>query len=215
MTSSLVLRIDEEIEKRSLLKHPFYEKWSRGELTVDHLRGYSLEYFQLVKVVPEMVKNIEEKSPSGLQGSIKENQKEESEHVQLWTKFAHSLGIPNAELAEYPGAQGTMLAVDEMRLLTRSSLWAGVAAMYAYERDLPKISTTKLRGLKEFYGIDSADALEYFREHEVADVRHAAVWRNILKDLQISESQNLLGAAKSSIDSQNKLLDCVMEKYVT
>ncbi|MFI5421697.1 MAG: TenA family transcriptional regulator [Nitrososphaerales archaeon] len=213
--TSLVLQIDEEIEKRSLLKHPFYEMWSKGELTRDHLRGYSLEYFQLVKAVPEMVRNIEEKSGSGLKGKIKENQREESEHIHLWTKFAKTLGISNSDLMGHVGAQGTMLAVDEMTLLTRSSLGAGVAAMYAYERDLPKISTTKIRGLKEFYGMDNADSLEYFREHEVADVRHAAVWRNILEDMSSTESQNLLGAAKSSLDSQNRLLDCVMEKYVS
>jgi pyrroloquinoline-quinone synthase len=213
--TSLVLQIDEEIEKRSLLKHPFYVMWSKGELTRDYLRGYSLEYFQLVKAVPEMVKNIAEKSGSGLKGKIKENQREESEHIHLWTKFAKTLGISNSDLKEYLGAQGTTLAVDEMKLLTRSSLGAGVAALYAYERDLPKISTTKIRGLKEFYGMDDADSLEYFREHEVADVRHAAVWRNILEDMNSTDNQNLLGAAISSLDSQNRLLDCVMEKYVS
>jgi pyrroloquinoline-quinone synthase len=39
----LVGRIDSEIEKRSLLKHPFYKMWSEGRLTVDHLQGYSKE----------------------------------------------------------------------------------------------------------------------------------------------------------------------------
>ena len=215
MTSSLVLQIDEEIEKKSLLKHPFYEMWTRGELTRDHLRGYSLEYFQLVKAVPGMVKNLEEKSGSGLKESIKENQREESEHVQLWAKFAHTLGISNTDLMGYLGTQGTVLAVDEMRLLTRSSLGTGVAAMYAYERDLPKISTTKIRGLKEFYGKDDPAALEYFQEHEVADIRHAAVWRKILEDMGSDETENLRSAAISSLTSQNKLLDSVMEKYVS
>jgi pyrroloquinoline-quinone synthase len=44
---SLLIRIDAEIEKRSLLKHPFYRKWSEGKLTKENLAGYSMEYFQL------------------------------------------------------------------------------------------------------------------------------------------------------------------------
>ena len=45
MEKSLVERIDMEIENRSLLKHQFYRMWSEGKLTVDHLQGYSREYF--------------------------------------------------------------------------------------------------------------------------------------------------------------------------
>jgi pyrroloquinoline-quinone synthase len=56
--NELIVRIDNEVENRSLLKHPFYKMWSNGELNLNQLRGYSLEYFQLVKLVPEMVNNI-------------------------------------------------------------------------------------------------------------------------------------------------------------
>ncbi|MGI0079282.1 MAG: pyrroloquinoline quinone biosynthesis protein PqqC, partial [Nitrososphaerales archaeon] len=41
---SLVERINREVEERSLLKHPFYEMWSRGQLSLDDLSGYSKEY---------------------------------------------------------------------------------------------------------------------------------------------------------------------------
>ena len=49
---NLIQKIDQIIEERSLLKHPFYEMWSDGKLTQDSLAGYSKEYFQLVQVVP-------------------------------------------------------------------------------------------------------------------------------------------------------------------
>jgi len=35
---ALIERIDIQIGKRSLLKHPFYQMWNDGELTIDHLR---------------------------------------------------------------------------------------------------------------------------------------------------------------------------------
>ena len=51
---SVVERIDVEIERQSLLMHPFYQAWSEGKLTLPQLSGYSLDYFQLVKEVPAL-----------------------------------------------------------------------------------------------------------------------------------------------------------------
>ena len=43
----LMDQINAEIEKNSLLKHKFYQMWQEGKLTLDHLAGYSKEYYQL------------------------------------------------------------------------------------------------------------------------------------------------------------------------
>ncbi|MFZ0357039.1 MAG: hypothetical protein WAL53_02795, partial [Nitrososphaeraceae archaeon] len=56
--TELIYKIDQTVEEMSLLKHPFYKMWSNGELSLNQLQGYSLEYFQLVKIVPEMVNNV-------------------------------------------------------------------------------------------------------------------------------------------------------------
>ena len=56
--------------------------------------------------------------------------------------------------------------------------------MYAYEMELPKISRSKIDGLKKLYGMDSEDATKYFEIHEEADVRHAQVWREIYRGSQ-------------------------------
>src|SRR5210317_537614 len=67
---NLIKRIDEMIEERSLLKHPFYEMWSDGKLTVESLAGYSKEYFQLVKAVPGFMSPIIEKAPESEIGEL-------------------------------------------------------------------------------------------------------------------------------------------------
>ena len=38
MTNQLMERIDEIIAEKSLLKHPFYEAWNKGELPVESLK---------------------------------------------------------------------------------------------------------------------------------------------------------------------------------
>ena len=57
--------------------------------------------------------------------------------------------------------------------------------MYAFEKEIPKISQTKLDGLSEFYKITSDEATEYFKLHTEADIRHTqrhgeTSWKNLM-----------------------------------
>ena len=208
----IVQRIDSEIESRSLLKHPFYQMWSEGKLTIDHLKGYSKEYFQLVKAVPGMVENIATASPSN--HDIASNAKEDTDHVAPWVRFASALGVSTDELFSYDGETKTNAAVEKLAKLSSSSFEEAVAAMYAYEAELPRISRSKIDGMKEFYHMNSKDATEYFEIHEEADVRHAQVWRDILLSIPKERQDAALDAAVESLKAQNMLLDSVQEKYV-
>lgn len=210
----IVQRIDSEIEKRSLLKHPFYQMWSEGKLTIDHLRGYSKEYFQLVKAVPALVEGIAAAADNSIKENIANNAKEEAEHVEPWKMFANSVGVSQSELASYEGDATTNAAVAAIQVLADSSFEEGVAAMYAYEAELPKISRSKIDGLRKFYHIDSEDATKYFEIHEEADVRHAQVWREILRMLPANRREAAFRAAVDSLKAQNMILDSVQEKYV-
>ena len=207
----IIQRIDSEIEKRSLLKHSFYQMWSEGKLTVDHLQGYSKEYFQLVKAVPCLVQGIERWTDNP---DVAGNAKEEAEHVEPWVRFATALGVSRSELVDYDGADKTNAAVAKMMDLSNASFEEAVAAMYAYEMELPRISRSKIDGLKKFYGMNSEDATKYFEIHEEADVRHAQVWREMLQKIPADRHEAALNAAVESLKAQNMLLDSVQEKYV-
>ncbi|MHB8702416.1 MAG: TenA family transcriptional regulator [Nitrososphaerales archaeon] len=206
---------DEIVEKKSLLKHPFYRMWSRGELTMDHLSGYSKEYFALVKAVPDIVSAIGSKAPTTqMKRVIAQNLTEEQSHIALWMKFASSLGISETELANFKVSRKTQSAVSKLKKLSLLSFEEAICSMYAYESALPKISRTKREGLKSFYGLDSKDATTYFDVHEEADVRHAAVWRKFMKSIPKERRERALRAVESSMRAQNKILDSVMDRYV-
>jgi pyrroloquinoline-quinone synthase len=83
--------------------------------------------------------------------------------------------------------------------------------MYAYEKQLPEISRSKIDGLKKHYGMEGGDATRYFELHEEADVRHAAVWRAFLARSK-SEGQ-VMKAVTDSLRAQNALLDSVMANH--
>ncbi|MDQ3836739.1 MAG: iron-containing redox enzyme family protein [Thermoproteota archaeon] len=210
---NIVQRIDSEIERYSLLKHTFYKMWSEGKLTIDHLKGYSREYFQLVKIVPKFVENIA-KSNSDLT-ILENNAREEGEHVELWVRFANALGVSRSDLLNYKGSEKTKVAVDKLMGLSSLTLEEAAAAMYAYEMELPKISRSKIDGLTKFYGMDSEDATKYFETHEEADIRHAQVWRDILERVPVERQGAIFNAAIKSLQAQNMLLDSVYEKYVS
>ena len=207
---SIIKQIDEMIEERSLLKHPFYQMWSDGKLTQESLAGYSKEYFQLVKAVPSFMTPIIEKAPDSVISELVANQQEESDHIKPWISFAGELGISEDELMPYTGLTKTRKAVSDLNELM-ITYDGGACAMYAFEKEIPKISQTKLDGLVEFYGMTSNEATEYFKLHTEADIRHAASWRNILE--KSTDSNNLLEIADKSISAQNLLLDSCYEEY--
>ncbi|QMU54355.1 MAG: pyrroloquinoline quinone biosynthesis protein PqqC [Nitrosopumilus sp.] len=208
---SVIKRIDEMIEERSLLKHLFYQMWSDGKLTRESLAGYSKEYFQLVKAVPSFMTPIIEKSPDSVVDELIENQQEESDHIKSWIAFAGELGISEDELTSYSGTTKTCQAVSDLNALM-NTFDGGACAMYAFEKEIPKISQTKLDGLAEFYGITSNEATQYFKLHTEADIRHAASWRNVVGTSSV-DSNSLIEIADKSISAQNLLLDSCYEEY--
>ena len=209
--SQLIKKIDQIIEDKSLLNHPFYEMWSEGKLEFQSLVGYSKEYYQLAKQVPKFMEPIVDMAPSDARSELISNMNEETEHIRLWENFAFSMGITKDDLTSYQGLKKTNEAVNNLASLMES-YDEGACAMYAFEKEIPKISKTKMEGLKNFYGLDSKDATEYFEEHMSADIRHAASWEKIIN----SSSKNhdkLLKIAKKSVDAQNLLLDSCYEAY--
>ena len=209
--SQLIKKIDQIIEVKSLLNHPFYEMWSEGKLEFQSLVGYSKEYYQLAKQVPKFMEPIVDMAPSDARSELISNMNEETEHIRLWENFAFSMGITKDDLTSYQGLKKTNEAVNNLASLMES-YDEGACAMYAFEKEIPKISKTKMEGLKNFYGLDSKDATEYFEEHMSADIRHAASWKKIIN----SSSKNhdkLLKIAKKSVDAQNLLLDSCYEAY--
>ncbi len=197
--------IDVLVAEKSLLKHPFYVKWSKGELTLSDLRAYAKEYFRLVERIPGIVSRVRDRVTDGaLQAQVARNVVEEQEHVDLWKRFSYSLGLTDADLAAHVAAPKTEAAIRSLETIAERNLQDGMVAMYAFESELPKVAQTKKDGLTAFYGLTSADAHVYFDEH-LLEEKHIKVWR----------SQPLSGdamtAADASLTAQNQVLDAVCE----
>jgi len=72
--------------------------------------------------------------------------------------------------------------VETFRAICRDRSTAeGLAALYAYESQIPAVAESKIEGLTTFYGIEDAKSLAYFRVHIEADREHAAIERTLLE----------------------------------
>ena len=183
--------IDAAVSARAMLSHPFYQAWSEGRLTQDTLRAYAAQYFHHVDAFPRAVSAVHANCPDR-EGRrlLAENLAEEeglgagkSDHATLWMDFAEGLGVGSEDVVSVDLEPETQALIDTFRSLSRRSYASGLGALYAYESQLPDVSSTKIDGLKRFYGVDDTDTVRFFSVHEAADVEHSAVCRGLLDRL--------------------------------
>jgi pyrroloquinoline-quinone synthase len=212
--------LDALVAEKHLLKHPFYVLWSEGKLTREHIREYAVSYYPHVAAFPTYVSGVHSgcDDPS-LRRELLENLVEEEggpdNHPALWRRFAAALGGAETDLSIRPRTPEVAAAIAEFRRSTREgSVAEGLAALYAYESQIPEISRTKREGLAAFYGIDEAEAVRFFTVHEEADVWHRRVEREALGRVAATEDdrQKALAAAGRCLDALNRALDGVMRE---
>ncbi len=222
VSAQLCDRIDGLIEERSLLKHPFYQKWQAGELTLDALRGYACQYYHHVLQFPTYVSgthancdDLEDRQE--LLENLVEEEQGPNNHPELWLHFGEALGLSRDEMIESTPLPETTNLITTYRRLTKDSPFiGGIAALYAYESQVPEVAGTKMAGLKQFYGIDSPDGLRFFVVHHSLDVEHSKVTRNLVAKYGDSPQaeQEALSAVDEATAALNTFLDGVHREYV-
>jgi pyrroloquinoline-quinone synthase len=212
--------LDSLIAENHLLKHPFYQLWSQGKLTRENLREYAISYYPHVAAFPTYVSGVHSGcEDAALRQELLENLIEEERgsenHPALWRRFAVALGADASELAAAPRTPEVADAIAEFRRATHDgSVAEGLAALYAYESQIPEVSKTKREGLGAFYGIVDEEATRFFSVHEEADVWHRQVEREALGRVADTPEARAkaLAAARRCCDALNRALDGVMRE---
>lgn len=212
--SQLLEKIDAAIAEKNLLKHPFYQDWQAGKLSRESLQLYAAQYYRHVEAFPKHLRVLAARADATLRTVVLENLAEEENpsgpHPKLWRDFAASLGVSEDDVLYSPALPGTQNVVHKFREICGDrSMAEGVAALYAYESQVPEIAATKIDGLKRFYGIGQPDALAYFTVHEEKDKAHRAAWRNWLESNATDNHEQILAAAHEALDALWSALDAV------
>jgi pyrroloquinoline-quinone synthase len=198
-------RLEAARSRWNVLEHPFYQRWSAGELTREELAAYAAEYRHAVVALADAAEGAAAQAGPELAGDLAVHAAEERSHVALWDGFAGAVGAPRdveptAETRECAAAWA-----GEGRGLLES-----LVAMYAIESGQPAISETKLAGLREHYGHADGPATAYFALHAELDVEHAAAERALIEPrLQGADETALLTEAERVLEANWRLLDGV------
>jgi pyrroloquinoline-quinone synthase len=196
--------IDGKVADRAMLKHPFYQAWTEGRLSLDELRAYARQYFHHVEAFPRAVGAVHSACPDrDGRRMLAENLAEEEgleagkqDHATLWLMFACGLGETEEAVREQGLNLETRALIETFRELSRRSYASGLGALYAYESQFPGVASAKIEGLIDRYGITDEETLRFFRVHQSADVEHSAVCRQLLDRLPDDQKAEAIAAGE-------------------
>ena len=214
--------LDRAIGRYGLLQHPFYECWSAGELSRETLAEYAKQYYTHVAAFPTYVSAVHARCDDlSVRQMLLENLIEEERgpdnHPELWLRFGEGLGVDREDVLSAELLPRTEASVGTMQRLTQSPDYrVGLAALYAYESQIPEVAYTKREGLKSFYGIDDERTTAFFRVHETADIWHRQVERDVLASRASDKAtrHRVLQSAEEAAQALWTFLDGVYEAYV-
>jgi pyrroloquinoline-quinone synthase len=178
--------INNDVAAKHLLKHPFYLAWTRGELSREALADYAQQYYHHVAAFPTYLSAIhancdEQSTRKELLNNLIDEEAGSPNHPELWLKFAEGLGVSAADAQNAEKWPETKNLIGTFRSVCRDGSTAeGLAALYAYESQIPEICESKIDGLQKHYGFGDPKNYEYFSVHIEADREHSAAERRLL-----------------------------------
>jgi hypothetical protein len=131
-------RIERSRAEHNVLEHPFYVRWSAGELSADELARYAGQYRHATEAIAKLCADAAEAAPESHHDELTRHAEDEQAHIGLWDSFVEATGgeigaEPTAETAECIGtwtAPGGYLSA--------------LARLYAIESGQPEISRIKI-----------------------------------------------------------------------
>jgi pyrroloquinoline-quinone synthase len=219
-------RLDQARGECSVLEHPFYERWSAGELSGTELACYAGEYRHAVVALADASRAAAAKAGPAHARGLRAHAAEEAAHVELWDDFARAAvaqSTPAVAAVRDETAPENVAAAPLKQTRECVGAWTAgedllehLAVLYAIEAGQPQISTTKLEGLTGHYGYsEEGPALEYFKVHELRDVEHAREAGALIEELLAAhdepeaQAERMLARARAALQGNWELLSGV------
>ena len=219
MSSPFIAHLKNRIAEKHLLSHPFYQHWNAGTLPKQVLAKYAEQYYHLEKNFPRFLAMMRVNADTISGPVISQNlydEERDTTHRELWLRFGEGVGATRVEMENGIPLSETSAAIQTFESLSQSSMDEGVAALSAYESQIPEVAVSKLDGLKKHYSIEDARTTEFFSLHGRVDVTHSEAWWDII-DRRIQEDPRLKEKIETAViagrDALWNFLDGVCRSY--
>jgi pyrroloquinoline-quinone synthase len=209
----VIARIDQARRECDVLEHPFYQRWSAGELSAEELAFYAGQYRHAVVALAQASDSVAAKVDPDRRAGLERHAAEEHSHVALWDAFADAVAGEDARergpLSETQDCARAWTAGEDAL--------EHLAVLYAIEASQPAIAQTKVEGLIERYGYTAeGPAVEYFELHSKLDVEHARQARELIAELMSEDeaqaqvqAERMVQCATAALQGNWELLDGV------
>src|SRR4029077_11908461 len=195
----------------------FYLAWTRGELSKEALTDYAQQYYHHVAAFPTYLSAVHAKcDDQPIRKQILCNLIDEEagspSHPELWKQFANALGVDGVAADKQPETKN--LIATFRSVCGERSTAEGLAALYAYESQIPAICESKIDGLKKHYGFTDPKDYEYFLVHIEADKEHSATERAMLSaSIDDHNIDNVRASVRRVLDALWEMLSGVCRQH--
>ena len=204
MSESVFERIEQARARHDVLQHPFYQRWSAGELTMDELARYAGQYRYATQAIAKLSEQAAEQAPEKRRSELEHHAIEEQEHVGMWDQFVEATA---GKVGDEPTSE-TSECIDAWT--SDDGYLASLARLYAIESGQPEISRTKIEGLSEFYDMEGGPGVQYFEVHQTMDVAHADQAKRLIEEeMSPEQADQVVAAAEEAFKANWRLLDGV------
>ena len=198
-------RIEALIEGRHLLSHSFYTRWVAGDLPPEAIREYATRYYHFESSFPRFLSAIHSRTEDPghrqtLLNNLWDEEAGEENHIELWLRFAEGVGANREDVRKGEPSPAIASLVETYRRASEGPVAGGVAAIYAYERQVPQVAQAKIQGLRDHYEVTDDRTLTFWRVHESLDQEHAGAERMMLATLAEDHPEEAVAATEDALE---------------
>jgi pyrroloquinoline-quinone synthase len=164
--------LDEALNGRRLLEHPFYRRWEAGELGDGELAAYASQYRHFEAKLPGFLSDVASGLVDGparraVEANLADELGDPVSHLELFDRFAGAIDAPEA-----PPSPATAALLEAYDAARDAGPVRALAGLLAYEYQSPEVASSKAAGLRNHFGLDGA-AVAFWDHHGVVDSDHA------------------------------------------
>ncbi|HCG91900.1 MAG TPA: pyrroloquinoline quinone biosynthesis protein PqqC [Dehalococcoidia bacterium] len=217
MYSNVVNKLQEVIDSKSILNHPFYQAWQKGELTKEDLKLYAEQYYFFESSFPQRLSTIHSKcddaeARQAILINLWDEEHGENNHSNQWLNFCYGLGLDTEEVKQAELMPTTKHLINTYTTICdEQDFRHGLSIMYAWEYQVPKVATEKIVGLRKYFDLNE-DSLEFFKVHSTEKIgHHEAEAESINNSIEETQLKDVLISVNEALDAMWMFLDGIEE----